>query len=157
MMSLPPFPYRMTVRQSRFRTAVVPISPLHSREHHAGSVEYSLYSGGIGMKKLYYKLLCLGNWGLSLYLLLISFHSAAPLLGVSALEHILSSISWYLLILLILLGVPALYCWYKLRSSRSDDIPPEYVKRSQQLLKIVIILALVSAFAIFLLRIKAGI
>ena len=63
----------------------------------------------------------------------------------------------HLLILLILLGVPALYCWYKLRSSRSDDIPPEYVKRSQQLLKIVIILALVSAFAIFLLRIKAGI
>ena len=60
------------------------------------------------MKKLYYKLLCLGNWGLSLYLLLISFHSAAPLLGASALEHILSSISWYLLILLILLGVPAL-------------------------------------------------
>ena len=109
------------------------------------------------MKKLYYKLLCLGNWGLSLYLLLISFHSAAPLLGASALEHILSPISWYLLILLILLGVPALYCWYKLRSSRSDDIPPEYVKRSQQLLKIVIILALVSAFAIFLLRIKAGI
>ena len=98
-----------------------------------------------------------GDIQLDLFATAGDVYKRQPLLGASALEHILSSISWYLLILLILLGVPALYCWYKLRSSRSDDIPPEYVKRSQQLLKIVIILALVSAFAIFLLRIKAGI
>ena len=81
---------------------------------------------------------------------------AAPLLGANALEQVFPSISWYLLIPLAILGVPVLYCWYKLRSSRTDDIPPEYVKRSQQILKIAIVLALISAFAIFLLRIKAG-
>ena len=109
------------------------------------------------MKKYYFLVKCIGMWGAIFYLLLLTLHFAAPLLGWTQMERLFLSVLKFLFLPFLLLGVAELFLWFRLRFKGERPVEPQYIQSSYKLTAAASIAIMITGLLIGWLRIRAEI